>query len=198
MLFRSVAKNQSTSIYGNIVSLAESPKNEKLIYAGTDDGLIQVTQDGNQWSKVSSFPGVPDQTLVQYITASQHDEHVVYAAFNNLRMGDFKPYLLKSSDKGKTWTSISSNLTVRGSVYCITEDHINPNLLFCGTEFGIYMTLDGGKNWMKFMNGMPMTSVRDIAIQKHENDLVVATFGRGFYVLDDYSSLQKKIGRAHV
>ena len=186
-----VAKNQSTSIYGNIVSLAESPKKENLLYAGTDDGLIHVSSDGTNWTKISSFPGVPDQTLVQYITASQHDENVVYACFNNLRMGDFKPYILKSVDKGKTWTSIASNLPSRGSVYCIVEDHVNPNLLFCGTEFGMYMTLDGGKNWMKFMNGMPMTSVRDIAIQKRENDLVVATFGRGFYVMDDYSPLQK-------
>ena len=186
-----VAKNQSTSIYGNIVSLAESPKNENLLYAGTDDGLIHITSDGSNWTKVSSFSGVPDRTLVQYITASQHDENVVYAAFNNLRMGDFKPYLMMSSDKGKTWTNISGNLPERGSVYCIVEDHINKNLLFCGTEFGIYMTLDGGKNWMKFNNGMPAASVRDIAIQKRENDLVIATFGRGFYVLDDYSPLQK-------
>ena len=186
-----VAKNQSTSIYGNIVSLAESPKNENLIYAGTDDGLIQISTDGKTWVKNSTFPGVPEKTLVQYITASQHDENVVYAAFNNLRMGDFKPYLLMSSDKGKTWTNISSNLPEKGSVYCIAEDHTNKNLLFCGTEFGIFMTLNGGKNWIKFNNGMPVTSVRDIAIQKRENDLVVATFGRGFYVMDDYSPLQK-------
>ncbi|MFN5182332.1 MAG: glycosyl hydrolase [Bacteroidota bacterium] len=186
-----VAKNQSTSIYGNLVSLAESPKNENLLFAGSDDGLIHVTTDGSNWTKSEKFPGVPEKTLVQYITPSQHDENIVYAAFNNLRMGDFKPYLLMSNDKGKTWTSISGNLPERGSVYCIAEDHVNKNLLFCGTEFGIYMTLDGGKNWMKFTNGMPINSVRDIAIQKRENDLVVATFGRGFYVMDDYSPLQK-------
>lgn len=187
-----VAKNQSTSIYGNIVSLSESPKNENLLYAGTDDGLIHVTADnGGSWTKVASFPGVPDQTLVQYITASQHDENVVYACFNNHRQGDFKPYLMKSTDKGKTWTNISANLPARGSTYCIAEDHVNPGLLFCGTEFGIFVTLDGGKNWMKFTSGLPMTSVRDIAIQKRENDIVIATFGRGFYVIDDYSPLQK-------
>jgi photosystem II stability/assembly factor-like uncharacterized protein len=187
-----VAKNQSTTVYGNIVSLCESPKNENLLYAGTDDGLIQVTTDnGKNWMKYSSVSGVPAQTLVQYITASQHDENVVYACFNNLRMGDFKPYLMKSGDKGKTWTNISNTLPARGSVYCIAEDHVNPNLLFCGTEFGVYCSMDGGKNWMKFMNGLPMTSVRDIAIQKRENDLAIATFGRGFYILDDYSPLQK-------
>ncbi len=117
-----IAKNQSTTIYGNITSLCESPKNENILYAGTDDGLIQVTTDnGKTWNKVSTFSGVPDQTLVQYITASQHDENVVYACFNNLRMGDFKPYLMKSIDKGKSWVSISSNLPARGGVYCIGE-----------------------------------------------------------------------------
>lgn len=195
-----VAKNQSTSIFGNITSLCESPKNENIIYAGTDDGLIQVTENGGTtWTKIDKFAGVPEVkqngytvgTLVQYITASQHNENVVYAAFNNLRQGDFKPYLLKSTDKGKTWTSIASNLPEKGSVYCITEDYKNPELLFCGTEFGFYFTLNGGKNWIKLNNGMPASiSVRDIAIQKEANDLVIATFGRGFFVIDNYALLQ--------
>lgn len=195
-----VAKNQSTSLFGNIVSLCESPLNEKLLYAGTDDGLIHVTENGGEsWTKIDKFPGVPELklngysigTFVQYMVASQHNENVVYAAFNNLRQGDFKPYLLRSADKGKTWTSIASNLPEKGSVYCIAEDHKNPNLLFCGTEFGFFFSLDQGKNWVKFMNGMPASvSIRDIAIQKEENDLVLATFGRGFYVLDNYALLQ--------
>lgn len=195
-----VSKNQSTSIFGNITALCESPKNESLIYAGTDDGLIQVTENGGtSWTKVDKFAGVPELklegytigTLVQYITASQHNENVVYAAFNNLRQGDYKPYLLKSTDKGKTWTSIASNLPEKGSVYCVMEDYKNPELLFCGTEFGFFFTLNGGKSWTKFMSGMPASiSIRDIAIQKEANDLVVATFGRGFYVLDNYSLLQ--------
>lgn len=195
-----VAKNQSTSIFGNITALCESPKKDGLMYAGTDDGLIQITENGGKnWTKVDKFAGVPELklngytlgTLVQYITASQHNENVVYAAFNNLRQGDFKPYLLKSSDKGKTWTSIASDLPSKGSVYCITEDHKNPDLLFCGTEFGFFFTRNGGKNWIKFTGGMPASiSIRDIAIQKDANDLVVATFGRGFYVIDNYSLLQ--------
>lgn len=195
-----VSKNQSTSIFGNITSLCESPKNENLIYAGTDDGLIQVTENGGtNWTKVDKFTGVPELklngytigTFVQYITASQHNESVVYAAFNNLRQGDYKPYVLKSSDKGKTWTSIAGTLPEKGSVYCIAEDYKNPDLLFCGTEFGFYFTLNGGKSWIKFMSGMPASiSIRDIAIQKEANDLVVATFGRGFYVMDNYSLLQ--------
>ena len=187
-----VAKNQSTSIYGNITAFSESPKNEKLLYAGTDDGLIQVTSDGGtNWTKSEKFNGVPDRVLVQNILASQHDEKVVYAIFNNHRNGDFKPYVLKSADNGKTWNSISSNLPERGSAYCIAEDHKNPNLLFVGTEFGFYFSLDAGKNWVSLKNGLPTTCVRDIAIQTRENDLVIATFGRGFYVLDDYSLLQQ-------
>ncbi len=195
-----VAKNQSTSIFGNIVSLCESPKKEGLLYVGTDDGLIHVSENGGgTWTKVEKFANVPELklngytigTFVQYITASQHNENVVYAAFNNLRQGDFKPYLCKSSDKGKTWISISSNLPERGSVYCVAEDHKNPDLLFCGTEYGFYFTLNGGKSWTKMTGGMPASiSIRDISIQKEANDLVVATFGRGFYVMDDYSVLQ--------
>lgn len=195
-----VAKNQSTTIFGNVVSLAESPKNENLIYAGTDDGLIQITENGgSSWTKIDKFPGIPELklngytlgALVQCITASQFNENVVYAAFNNLRQGDYKPYLLKSPDKGKTWTNIASNLPEKGSVYCIIEDHKDANLLFCGTEFGFYFSKNGGTSWIKFMSGMPASiSIRDIAIQKEANDLVVATFGRGFYVLDNYSLLQ--------
>lgn len=195
-----VAKNQSTSMFGNITSLCESPIKENLIYAGTDDGLIQVTEDGGaNWTKVDKFANVPELklggytigTLVQYLVASQHNENVVYAAFNNLRQGDFKPYILRSADKGKTWTSISANLPEKGSVYCIAEDHKNPELLFCGTEFGFYFTLNGGKSWIKLTNGMPASiSVRDIAIQKDANDLVIATFGRGLFVIDNYSLLQ--------
>ena len=195
-----VAKNQSTSLFGNITSLCESPKNENLIYVGTDDGLIQVTENGGtNWTKIDKFATVPEVkangitvgTLVQYLVASQHNESVVYASFNNLRQGDFKPYLLKSSDKGRTWTSISSNLPEKGSVYCIAEDYKNPEILFCGTEFGFYFSLNGGKTWTKLNNGMPAScSIRDIAIQKEANDLVVASFGRGFFVMDNYSLLQ--------
>jgi photosystem II stability/assembly factor-like uncharacterized protein len=187
-----VAKNQSTSIYGNITALSESPLNEKLLVVGTDDGLIQVSDNGGaSWLKVATFAGVPNQVLLQNVLASRHDENLMYACFNNHRNGDFKPYLMKSSDKGKTWTSISGNLPVRGSVYCITEDYKNKNLLFCGTEFGFYFSIDGGKNWMELTGGLPQSiCVRDIAIQEQENDIVIATFGRGFYIVDDYSVLQ--------
>jgi photosystem II stability/assembly factor-like uncharacterized protein len=159
-----IAINASTSIYGNITALAESPKNEKLLYAGTDDGLIHVTVDGGKnWTKIEKFTGVPNQVLVHNIYASKHDENTVYAVFNNHRNGDFKPYILKSQDKGKTWVDIGKGLPERGSTYCMAEDHKNSNLLFVGTEFGVFFTLDGGTNWMQLKNGLPTICVRDIA-----------------------------------
>jgi photosystem II stability/assembly factor-like uncharacterized protein len=185
-----VMKNASTTIYGNVIALDESPKKKGLLYVGTDDGLIQVSEnDGGTWTKYSTFLGVPSNTRVNMLTASLHDENTVYVAFNSQRQGDFKPYLFTSNDKGKTWTSISSNLPERGNVYCIKQDHLDPNLLFVGTEFGAYFSNDNGKIWTK-ISGLPITAVYDLDIQKRENDLVAATFGRGFYVLDNYSPLR--------
>jgi photosystem II stability/assembly factor-like uncharacterized protein len=187
----SVAKNSSTSFYGNIVALDESPLTEGLLYAGTDDGLVQVSSDaGKTWRKVESFPGVPDRAYVARLTASQHAAGTVYAALNNHKMSDFKPYLLKSTDEGKSWSSIASDLPARGSVWAFAEDHVDPALLFAGTEFGLFFTVDGGGHWVQLKGKFPVIPVRDIALQKRENDLVVATFGRGFYVLDDYTPLR--------
>jgi photosystem II stability/assembly factor-like uncharacterized protein len=186
-----VAKNQSTALYGNASALSESPKKAGLIYVGTDDGLIQVTEDdGKSWRKIDKFPGVPDMSYVTRVLASRHDENTVYALFNNHQNGDFKPYILKSTDRGRTWTSITGRLPERGSLYAIAEDGTDPNLLFVGTEFGLFFTQDGGGRWIQLKGGLPTIAVRDIAIQRKENDLVLATFGRGFYVLDDYSPLR--------
>ncbi|MCE2742993.1 MAG: hypothetical protein LW701_05415 [Fluviicola sp.] len=133
----SVMKNASTTIYGNIIALDESPKKKGLLYTGTDDGCIQVSEnDGSNWTKYTTFTGVPQNTRVNMICASLHNENVAFAVFNNHRSGDFKPYIFKTSDKGKTWTSIAGNLPVRGSVYCVRQDFVDPNLLFIGTEFG--------------------------------------------------------------
>jgi photosystem II stability/assembly factor-like uncharacterized protein len=188
----SVAKNASTSFYGNIVSLAESPVKEGLIYVGTDDGLIQATEDGGAtWRRVEKFPGVPEMTYVSRLTASSHDAGTLYAAFDNHKMGDFKPYLLKSTDRGASWASIAGNLPERGTVYALVEDHVNPGLLFAGTEFGLFFTVDSGKAWTQLKGGMPIIAVKDLAIQKRENDLAVGTFGRGFYILDDYTPLRR-------
>ncbi len=186
-----VAKHWNTSFYGNCVALSESPLVDGLIYIGTDDGLIQVTEDGGaNWRRVEAFPCVPEMTYVSFLFASQHDTDTVYAAFDNHKNGDFKPYLLKSVDRGQTWTSISGDLPERDICLSIAEDHVEPNLLFVGTEFGVYFTVDGGERWIRLRGGVPTISVRDIAIQQRENDLVLGTFGRGFYVLDDYSPLR--------
>jgi photosystem II stability/assembly factor-like uncharacterized protein len=187
-----VAKHLSTSFYGNIVSLAEAVKKEGLLYVGTDDGLIQISEDGGkEWRKVEKIDGVPEGTYVSKLVASQHDATTVFAAFDAHKNADFKPYLMKSTDAGKTWASIAGNLPERGTVYCLAEDHVNPNLLFCGTEFGLFVTFDGGKKWHAMKSGLPTIQVKDLVIQKHNNDLVVGTFGRGFYVLDDYSAMRK-------
>ncbi len=186
-----VAKHQSTDPFGNSSALAESPKKDGLIYVGTDDGLIQVTEDaGKGWRKIDSFPGVPDMTYVSRISASQHDENTVYAAFENHKRSDFAPYLLKSTDRGRSWTSIKGNLPANHPVLAFAEDHVNPKLLFAGTEFGVFFTNDGGQKWVQLKGGMPTISVRDLAIQKRENDLVVGTFGRSVYILDDYTPLR--------
>ena len=187
-----VAKNQSTSFYGNIVALSESPKKEGLIYVGTDDGLIQVTSDnGASWTKYEKFPGVPEMTYVSRLAASNHDANTVYAAFENHKNEDFKPYLMKSVDNGKTWTSIAGDLPESGPVLAFAEDTVNPNLLFAGTESGAFFTIDGGAHWVRLKGGLPTISVRDMVIQARESDLVIATFGRGFYVLDDITPLRK-------
>ncbi len=186
-----VAKNGSTSPYGTIVALSESPIDENLIVIGTDDGLIQITEDsGNTWKRIDNIPGAPTQSYVNSVYLSQHDTNVIYVAFNHHKYGDFKPYLFKSSDKGNSWKSISSNLPERGSVYSIEEDHVDHDLIFCGTEFGVFFSPDSGGRWKELSNGLPTIAVRDIAIQRRENDLVLGTFGRGFFVMDDYSVLR--------
>lgn len=185
-----VAKDRSTSLFGTIISLAESPVKENLLYAGTDDGLIQVSEAGKTWRKISEFSGVPEYTYVSDICPSKFDENIVYASFDNLKRDDFNPYVLKSVDKGKSWTSISSNLPKNGTVHSIEQDFVNPDLLFVGTEFGIFFSINDGESWTQLKNGIPTIAVKDIVIQERENDLVLATFGRGFYILDNYSPLR--------
>lgn len=186
-----VAKDVSTSLWGTIVALAESPLNENLLFAGTDDGVISVTEDGGKsWSQVKNFPGVPEYTYVSHIHADKFNENIVYASFDNLKRDDFKPYILKSTDKGKTWSSISSNLPENGTVHTLEQDFVSSDLLFAGTEFGVFFSKDGGSNWVQLKSGIPTIAVRHMAIQKRECDLVLATFGRGFYIMDDYSPLR--------
>lgn len=181
------------SDYSTITSLAESPKQAGLVYAGTDDGLIQVTEDGGQnWRKIetNSISGVPADAFVNDIKADLYDANTVYVAMDNHKNGDFKPYLIKSTDKGKTWKSISGNIPNKTLIWRMVQDHVQPNLLFAATEFGIYFTVDGGGKWIK-MAGSPTIPFRDLVIQKRENDLVGASFGRSFFILDDYSPLRE-------
>ncbi|MFQ5526627.1 MAG: glycosyl hydrolase [Thermoanaerobaculia bacterium] len=179
------------SKYGTVTSLGESPMNENLLYAGTDDGLIQVSEDGGEnWRRIDSLPGVPKGFFVNDIKADLHDADTVYVVVDDHKSGDFSPYVLKSTDRGNSWTSIASDLPERHVLWRIVQDHENPNLLFLGTEFGVFFTVDGGGKWVKLSGGMPNIPVRDLAIQKRENDLVAATFGRSFYILDDYSALR--------
>ena len=181
---------KAMSTYNTITSLSESPIKKGVIWAGTDDGIIQVTQNGGEsWKKIPvSKLGLPNRTFVNDIKADLYDENTVYVALDNHKEGDFNPYLFKSSDMGETWTSISSNIPKRTLVWRIVQDHVDKSLLFAATEFGIYTSLTGGRNWQK-IPGSPTISFRDLVIQKRENDLVGASFGRGFYVLDDYSPL---------
>ncbi|MFK7784065.1 MAG: glycosyl hydrolase [Crocinitomicaceae bacterium] len=182
------------SNYSTITSLSESPIKEGLIYAGTDDGIIQVTEDGGaNWRKVnfSKIKGLPTTAFVNDIKADLYDENVVYAVFDNHKYGDYDPYLYKSLDKGKTWKSISNNLPERTILWRFVQDFEKSTLMFLGTEFGVYFTNDGAETWTKLSGGLPTISVRDLAIQKRENDLVAGTFGRGIYILDDYSSLRE-------
>jgi len=182
------------SNYNSITSLAESPIQEDLLYAGTDDGIIQVTENGGvSWTKieVGSIKGIPATAFVNDIRADLYDASTVYAVLDNHKYGDYKPYIIKSLDKGKTWTSINGDLPKNLITWRLVQDHEKRNLLFAATEYGIYFTSNGGTNWIKLKGGMPTISFRDITIQRRENDLVAASFGRGFYVLDDISPLRE-------
>ena len=189
-----IAKNDSTSMYGSMIGLDESPLVEGLIYVGMDDGLIHVTSDGGEnWSKIESFPGVPDMSLVEDVIASQHDADTAYAVFDNHKRGDYEPYVLKTTNRGESWTNITSDLPERGTAHTIIEDHVDPNLLFVGTEFGVFFTNDGGASWHE-LKSLPTIAVRDLEIQRREGDLVIGTFGRGIWILDDYSPLRASQG----
>ena len=186
-----VGRNTSSSFFGAIVAVSESPVKEGQLWIGTDDGTIQVSESGGQsWRKIEHFPGVPDTTQVARVVPSSHDANTVYAAFDGHMSGDFKPYLLESKDLGRSWTSIAGNLPNKGTVYAVIDDPVDPTLLFAGTEFGLYFTKNNGQTWTRLRGGLPTIQVRDLVIQKQMNDLVVATFGRSFYVLDDLTPLR--------
>lgn len=181
------------SNYNTITSLAESPLKQGMIYAGTDDGLIQVTEDGGKsWRKIelADIDDIPATSFVNDIKADLFDVNTVYVVLDNHKYGDFNPYLIKSTDKGISWEVMKGDLPDRTLVWRIVQDHVKPELFFLATEFGIYFTVDSGEKWIKLTGGVPTISFRDLAIQRRENDLVGASFGRGFYIFDDYSFLR--------
>jgi len=179
------------SMYNTITSLSESSLVEGLVYAGTDDGIIQVTEDNGQtWRKIDKLPGVPNRFFVNDIKADLHDADTVYVVVDDHKNGDYAPYILKSENRGRSWKSISNNLPERHVLWRVVQDHVKPGLMFLGTEFGVFFTVNGGGEWTKLKGGSPNIPFRDLAIQKRENDLVGATFGRSFYILDDYTALR--------
>jgi photosystem II stability/assembly factor-like uncharacterized protein len=179
------------SDFGTITSLSESPVVEGLLYAGTDDGRIHVSEDaGGNWRTVERLPDITDNFFVNDIKADLHDADTVYVVVDDHKSGDYSPYVLKSTDRGRSWASIAKDLPERYIAWRLVQDHVNPKLLFLGTEFGVFFSIDGGEKWTRLSGGAPTIPFRDLVIQTRENDLVGATFGRGFWILDDYTPLR--------
>ncbi|MEZ4881220.1 MAG: hypothetical protein R2775_02395 [Flavobacteriaceae bacterium] len=186
--------NSGAEKHTTIFTIAESPLDENIIWVGTDDGNVQLTTDGGKtWKNLTeNLVGIPKNTWVYHIEASVHGKGTAYAVFEGHTTGDMKPYTLKTTDFGKTWKSIiSDDIDAKAFVRNIQEDYVNQDLLFLGTEFGLYVTIDGGKNWSQFTNNMPPVAVHFIDLQKRTNDLVMGTHGRGVIIIDDISPLRE-------
>ena len=185
--------NSGAENHTTIFTITESPLNENIIWAGTDDGNIQVTKNGGKsWKNViGNVFGVPKNTWVYHIEASVHDENTAYVVFDGHTSGDMKAYAYKTNDLGKTWTNIIPNDDVIGFTRNIQEDYENPNLLFLGTELGLYITINGGDRWSKFTKNVPPVAVHYIELQSQTNDLVMGTHGRGVIIIDDISPLRE-------
>ncbi|MFC1659863.1 WD40/YVTN/BNR-like repeat-containing protein [Gemmatimonadota bacterium] len=186
-----VWKNVFTNEYGIGVAFSESPLDENLLYTGSDDGLLHVTEDGGAtWRKIDGFPGIPTLAFVTCVVASRHNPDRVYATFNHWKRGDFTPYVLRSDDRGRSWTSIAGDLPDRHVVWDLVEDPENEELLFLGTEFALFFSSEGGGNWIELTGNTPTIAFRDMEIHEGRGDLVAASFGRGWWVLDDYTPLR--------
>jgi photosystem II stability/assembly factor-like uncharacterized protein len=186
--------NSSAEMHTTIYAIAESPKNGDVIWVGTDDGNVQVTRDsGKSWTNVTpSVAGLPKSAWVSYIDAGRFDEGTAFATFDLHTFGDLKAYAYKTSDFGKTWTPvISGDAGVKGYAHVIRQDLVNPDLLFVGTEFGLWVSLDGGRQWAQYKGGdLPNVAVRDVAIHPRDHDLIIATHGRGIWIVDDIRPLR--------
>jgi photosystem II stability/assembly factor-like uncharacterized protein len=183
--------NSDAEKFETIYTIAESPKNGDVIWAGTDDGNVQVTRDGGKhWTNVAgNITALPAGTWVSTIEASHFDPATAYATFDGHAAGDMKTYVYQTKDYGKTWTSLST-AELSGYAHVVRQDLLNANLLFVGTEFGLFISIDGGAHWAQFKGGLPNVAVRDIAIQPRESDLLLATHGRGIYILDDLTPIR--------
>jgi hypothetical protein len=187
-----IARHQGTADYGNISTIDESPIKQGLLFVGTDDGVISVSRDGGAtWNRVTKFPGVPDETYVSRVVASRFNEGTAYATMDNHRNNDFKPYILKTTDYGAHWSPITGNLPASGSVQVVREDVVEPSLLFAGTEFGAFYSANGGGSWTQLKYNIPTVAVHDIVVHPRERDLVIGTHGRGIYIIDDITPLEK-------
>ncbi len=185
-----VSRHQGTAVFSNISTMHVSSHQPGHIVTGTDDGQVSVTtDDGVTWRRMTDFPGVPDTTYVSKVRWSAHDEATIYATFDGHRSNDFRPYVMKSTDQGQSWTSVSGDLPEFGNIRAFAEHHENPNVLFVGTEIRPFVTLDGGASWVPLENGIPPSPVHDLKIHSRDNKLVVATHGRGFYVIDDLNPI---------
>ncbi len=184
--------NSGAENHTTIFTIAESPLDENIIWVGTDDGNVQITTNGGEtWTNtIENIKGLPKNTWCYHIEASVFNKSTAYAVFDGHTMNDKNTYVYKTTDFGKTWSSIITN-EVYGFARNIQEDYVNPDLLFLGTEFGLYITLDGGKSWNKFTNNMPSVAVHFIDLQKTTNDLVMGTHGRGVIIIDDISPLRE-------
>ncbi len=187
------SKHDGAGAYSSIVTISESPVQPGVIWAGTNDGNLQLSRDGGDtWTNVADrVPGVPPEAHVSRVEASHFEAGTCYVSFDNHRLDDLTPYVYVTRDFGGTWTSIAANLPAWGNVNVVREDRKNQNLLFVGTEFGLFVSLDGGREWKRFMNGMPVVRIDDILIHPRDNDLIVGTHGRSLYVLDDIGPLQQ-------
>ena len=179
------------SKYATLTAIAESPLKEGLLYTGSDDGLINESTDGGQnWQKSAGLPKVPARSFINDIETSHHNENVVFAVADAHKFGDYSPYIFRSADRGRSWKSIAGDLPAGTIVWVLKEDPVDENLLFIGTEFGIYFSPNKGSNWIKLGAGAPTIAFRDLELHPRDNDLIGATFGRGFYILDDYTPLR--------
>ncbi|MEQ9399103.1 MAG: hypothetical protein RJQ04_08010 [Longimicrobiales bacterium] len=182
--------NGAMSKYATITAVSESPVAEGVLYTGSDDGLVHVSPDGGgTWTRTAALPGVPDRAFINDVEAGQHSADVVFVAADNHKDGDYAPYLFRSEDRGRTWTSITGDLPDATIVWAVQQDHVDPDLLFLAAEWGLYVSPNGGTNWNK-LHGAPTIAFRDLKLHRRDDDVIGATFGRGFYILDDYGALR--------